>query len=129
MFIPSVSGLHYCDTLEHGTVLINTVASKREQYTIRAYQQAALARRIQDVIGRPSTRDYVKIVKGGMLANCPVSCADIKVAEDIFGPNLGSLKGKTIRKKMDMCPAWWPMSHTTSSSNTRTSRYCSTSCS
>jgi hypothetical protein len=42
MFVPSVSSLHYCDTLEHGTVLINTVASKREQYTIRAYQQAAL---------------------------------------------------------------------------------------
>jgi hypothetical protein len=90
MFVPSVSGLHYCDTLEHGTVFINTVARKKEQYTVRAYQQAALARRIQDVIGRPSTRDYVKIVEGGMLANCPVSRADIKAAEDIFGPNLGS---------------------------------------
>jgi hypothetical protein len=57
------------------------------------------------VIGRPSTRDYVKIVKGGMLANCPVSRADIKAAEDIFGPNLGSLKGKTVRRKNGHIPS------------------------
>jgi hypothetical protein len=34
-----------------------------------------------------------------MLQNCPVSRADIMAAEDIFSPNLGSLKGKTVRRK------------------------------
>jgi hypothetical protein len=34
-----------------------------------------------------------------MLRNCPISRADIVAAEDIFRPNLGSLKGKTVRKK------------------------------
>jgi len=41
----------------------------------------------------------VKIVEGGSLRNCPIIRADIAAAEDILGPNLGSLKGKTVRRK------------------------------
>ena len=104
-FKPSISGLHYCDTNEFGITLINTVAGQKSKHTARAYKQAVLARRIQDIIGRPSTRDYVKIVEGGMLHNCPVSRADIAAAEDIFGPNLGSLKGKTVRRKSSHAPS------------------------
>jgi Reverse transcriptase (RNA-dependent DNA polymerase) len=102
-FRPSITGLHYCDTGEHHgiSMTVATVADNKNKYTVRAYRQAVLARRIQDTIGRPSTRDYVKIVEGGMLQNCPVSRQDIVAAEDIFGPNLGSLKGKTVRHKND----------------------------
>ena len=98
-FIPSTSGLHYCDTGTTGTTLVNTVEENRSRYTRRAYNDAARARRLQDTIGRPSTRDYIKIVEGGMLMNCPVTREHVTNAEDIFGPNLGSLKGKTTRQK------------------------------
>jgi len=33
-----------------------------------------------------------------MLPNCPINKSDIIHAEEILGPNLGSLKGKTTRK-------------------------------
>jgi len=33
-----------------------------------------------------------------MLPNCPINESDILHAEEILGPNLGSLKGKTTRK-------------------------------
>jgi hypothetical protein len=36
-----------------------------------------------------------------MLPNCPVTRSDIRAAEDIFGPNLGALKGKTVRTRPD----------------------------
>ena len=105
-FIPSPSGLHYCDTRTHrGATFVNTVEDKKGRYTTRGYKQAVLARRIQDVIGRPSTRDFKKIVEGGMLHNCPITRADIVAAEDIFGPNVGSLKGKTARKKNTHVPS------------------------
>jgi hypothetical protein len=33
-----------------------------------------------------------------MLPNCPINKSDIICTEEILGPNLGSLKGKTTRK-------------------------------
>ncbi len=40
-----------------------------------------------------------------MMLNCPISRADIAAPEDIFGPNLGSLKGKTVQCKNDHVPS------------------------
>ena len=34
-----------------------------------------------------------------MILNCPVTIADVKRAIDIYGPDLASLKGKTVTKK------------------------------
>ena len=83
------------------TTLINTVADNCSKYTNRAYLRATTARRIQQMIGRPSTREFIKIVDQNLLPNCPVTRADIMAAEKIFGPDLGILKGKTVRKQTD----------------------------
>ena len=31
--------------------------------------------------------------------NCPVTVEDVKIAERIFGPDMSSLKGKSMRRK------------------------------
>ena len=108
LFKESEKGLFYLDTSEgglKGTVLINTVQENKSKYTTRDYQQAQLARHIQDTIGRPSTRDFVKIVQGNLLPNCPITAKDIIAAEDIFGPNLGAIKGKTVHRKGEHVPS------------------------
>ena len=79
-------------------VLINTVDSIKNKYTVKEYSNACKAQSIQDMIGRPSTKDFIKYVEGNMLPNCPINKSDIVRAEEILGPNLGSLKGKTTRK-------------------------------
>ena len=39
------------------------------------------------------------------LKGCPVTKADVKAAEDIYGPNLGALKGKTVARPNPHVPA------------------------
>jgi hypothetical protein len=41
----------------------------------------------------------MSIIVNNLLPNCNITANDIKTAEDIFGPNLGYLKGKMTRGK------------------------------
>jgi hypothetical protein len=68
------------------------------KYSNKSYLHVLLAQRIQRVIGRPITCDYIHILNNNLLPNIPISSNDITTAEDIFGPDIGSLKGKTTRK-------------------------------
>lgn len=83
--------------VESGVALVSTVAENKTKYANTDYSQAVLARKLQIKIGRPSTKDFTCIVTSNLLPNFPVTKADIMAAEDIFGPDVGSLKGKTTR--------------------------------
>jgi hypothetical protein len=85
------------NTATTSTTLVNTVDNNKTRYTNRDYSRALLAHKLQNIIGCPSTRSYLNIVANNLLPNCPVTRDGILAAEDIFGPNLGSLKGKTTR--------------------------------
>lgn len=116
-FHQSERGLFFLDTKDNppnGTVmmltsgdvenstavaLVNTVASNKSKFTQREYSRALTARKLQQTIGRPSTKTFLSIVDGNMLPNCPITRKDVVNAEAIFGPDLGSLKGKTTRSK------------------------------
>jgi hypothetical protein len=73
------------------------VEGNKSKYTNPDYSRAVLARKTQQMIGRPSTRSNIAIVENNLLPNCPITCRDIAMAKDIFGPELGLLKGKTVR--------------------------------
>ena len=51
----------------------------------------------------PGDRDMKEIVVKH-LQDCPVTGIDIDVARTLLGPNLGSLKGKTVRRPKSPCP-------------------------
>jgi hypothetical protein len=97
-FQQSLPGLFYMDTAARGMLLVNTVAENKAKYTNCDYAKAELARQIQKCIGRPSTRAFIKIVEQKLLPNCPVTRDDILAAEHIFGPDVGSSKGKTVHQ-------------------------------
>ncbi len=101
-FKQSESGLYYYDLVSNkckGVVMVNTVASKRSRYTNEDYLRAVLACQLQIRVGHPSTKDFLWIVAQNQLPNCLITRDDILVAEDIFGPDIGSLKGKTTQRK------------------------------
>jgi hypothetical protein len=72
-------------------LVINTVDENKSRYSNRDYSRAVLARKLQKIIGWPSTRDYIKLVETKQLPNCPIERDDIMAAEDIFGRDLGNL--------------------------------------
>jgi hypothetical protein len=56
----------------------------------------------------PSTRDFQDIISKNILPNSPVCWDDIAAAEDIFGHNIGALKGKTVHTPGTRWQSgWW----------------------
>jgi hypothetical protein len=108
VFKQSPKGLYYIDTKEdHGEIdktghddvnLVNTVEDNRVKYSKRDHSKAVLARMVQKIIGRPRTRTFLDIVDKNLFQKCPVKREDIIAAERIFGPEVGSLMGKTVRR-------------------------------
>jgi hypothetical protein len=51
------------------------------------------------IIGCPSIENFKAILRQNVIKNCPVTIEDVNIAERIFGPDIGTLKGKSTRKK------------------------------
>ena len=114
-FIQSPTGLYYFDlrSLAHDRseknastasgesagVFINTVESNKIKYTNRDYLRALKCRKLQNIVGPPSNKDFTSHLEGPTITNCPFNREDIRAAENILGPSLKSLKGKTTRKR------------------------------
>jgi hypothetical protein len=100
LFKQSAKGLYYRDAakVKNGSSMVNTVSDNRSKNTNRDYSRALFARKLQGIIGRPSDRTYKDIVNRNLLPNCPINSRDNNAALDIFGPDIGSLKGKTVRR-------------------------------
>jgi hypothetical protein len=106
-FQESPRGLFYLDPSKQSqnkedTLLVMTVKKKKTAYSKRDVQRAKLARKLQHILGHPSTKQLVKIIEANQLPNCPIGREDVMAAEDIFGKSIAGLKGKTTHKKPDI---------------------------
>ncbi len=86
------------ETAEVGSSFVQTVRGNYEGYTKREVIRAKEARRAQALLGSPSEKDYQGMVSGNMIKNCPISTSDVTNARAIFGPDLASVRGKTVRQ-------------------------------
>ena len=66
-------------------------------HTPREIKRAKLARDLLAALGTPSIADLKKAISMNAISNLPVRVNDIDLAEKIFGPDVGTLKGKTTR--------------------------------
>jgi hypothetical protein len=101
MFEQSPKGLYYIDTAaiqKFGSIFVTTVEFNKSKFSQRDYLRATEARKLLCKIGRPSQKTFLNILDKNLLPNCPVTHRDAVNAEIIFGPDLGSLKGKTVRQ-------------------------------
>ena len=94
VFKPFKKGLFY-SSVNKDVVLVTTVEDKISKSTVREYSNAKKACELQNIKICSSTQDLISYVDKNLIPNCPVTRQDILRAEDIFGPNIGSIKGKT----------------------------------
>ena len=84
---------------------VHTVQENKEGSTNLEIQDAEKSRSTYNVVGRPSAAYFKRMIRGNMLKNCSIS---VRNAHKIFGPDIGSLSGKTARKKTDtVCQIKW----------------------
>ena len=106
-FIPSGKGLykweHTMDPTANNPcwLFITTVWDQADHYTHRACEHAQAVWRLQNIIMRPASH-HMSDIAISHLHNYPFTKEDIWTTDDIFGPNLGCLKGKTV---------WHPNNH------------------
>ena len=119
VFKESEGGLHYLDTTCSGreedqdhnqehVFMVNTVKDNRRNFTNNDYLWAIRAQELQVTIGWLSDKDFIKILKGSSLPNCPVTPRDVIIANNLFGPDVGALKGKpcdvAYPSSIQLCP-------------------------
>ena len=50
------------------------------------------------MLGHPTDHDFLGMVRGSMISNCPVTANAVKNAPRIFGPDLAGIRGRTVRR-------------------------------
>ena len=81
--------------------LVDTVKENRKGYTQVQYDRAVKARSLYHELGAPTLDNFKGFVKMGGVQNCPIRIEDINIAQNIFGPDMATLKGKSTRKSQN----------------------------
>jgi hypothetical protein len=98
VFEQSPAGLYYHDTGNRAFVMVNTIKENCEGFTRREVDKAKEARGALALVRYPSPKDCMNMVRSNMIKNCPISPTDITNAHKLFGPDIATLKGKTVRR-------------------------------
>jgi len=103
-------GLYVCDFNAPAVrCLLTTVSGNEARFTAREVAQAGLARRVMEQLGYPSSADLKTIIQQGGLINMPITTQDVARADVIYGRDVGSVKGKSTRKRPAPVPAVNPV--------------------
>ena len=93
--------LYACDVTKSDGILlpIVTIDGQKKQYSDLDIRRATAARKLQDSMGYPSLKAFLKMIDNNLILNCPITRRDILIAEDVFGVNTSIIKGKTVRRQ------------------------------
>ena len=86
------------ETLDSEVLFIQMVRGNYKGCTKREVMQAKEVRRAQAMLGNPSAKDNKGMVRNNLISNCPITSHDVTNARMIFGPDLASIRGKTVQQ-------------------------------
>ena len=77
--------------------MISTVKYNQKVYNQWQFYPDKKARQIYHIIGNPNIENYNHLLRHNIIKNLPVTIDDMNLAENIFGTNIGLLKGNRNR--------------------------------
>jgi Cobalamin biosynthesis protein CobT (nicotinate-mononucleotide:5, 6-dimethylbenzimidazole phosphoribosyltransferase) len=81
-----------------GLSLVQTVKNNERMYRQREIKSAKAALDVSKILLHPAQSKFEKIVAGNFISNLPITIADVRRSERIYGPSVPSLKGRTTRQ-------------------------------
>ena len=79
--------------------MVTTVSENMKGYTLRQCKHAKAARKLYHNMGTPKIKSFKALLRSNIIQNCPVTVEDMTIAAKIYGPDISSLKGKSMRRK------------------------------
>jgi len=100
IFRCSSHGLYYFDASQSpfAATFVNTVASNKALFSPRQIASADAARDLYIQLGRPAEQVFKHMLLHKLIKNTTVTVPDVTRAVTIYGPDLGSLQGKVVRR-------------------------------
>jgi hypothetical protein len=84
--------------VETVVLFMQMVRGNYEGFTKRKVVQAKEAHQAQAMLGNLSKKDYKGMVSNNLIVNCPITSSNVTNEHRIFGPDLASIQGKTVRR-------------------------------
>jgi hypothetical protein len=90
------------DKDDHVVMAHQTVKGESAHFSAIDCRRAAKVRDLQEVLACPSDVDHANDVEHNVIGNNPFTRRDIRIAKQIFGPDVPAMKGKTVKNKSKM---------------------------
>ena len=87
------------NTNENEKSMVITTKDIDHLYTKKQKMRALRAKDLHHALGSPSTYDLKAIITQNLIQDNPITIEDVDLATQIFGADIGCLKGKSTRKK------------------------------
>ncbi len=78
--------------------LLRSCGGNMDGFTRREVEEARAVREAQGMIGHPTDWDFLGMLRANYIFNCPVTETAVKNANQIFGPDLAGVRGRTVRR-------------------------------
>jgi hypothetical protein len=106
-FLPSNNGMYCLDigsdnNNEPHVMAIQTVKDEQSKFSSIDCTRAEAIRKLQEVLACPSDFDLANTVEHNVIGNNPFIRRDVRIAKQIYGPDVAALKGKTVKQQRKM---------------------------
>ena len=94
---------HTCDTVRQKqtpkSLSVSTMDRQKKQHSALDCWQVEMAHKLHEIMGCPSLEAFMSVMDNSMTKNCPVTRHNMKIAEEMHGPNTNVMKGKSVQRK------------------------------